>query len=78
MQCQRCHGFMYRRELRDNKTMDCLHVLVCLMCGEIIDPMIPVNLEESSEDQPPKPLRDTRRTLPLKIQPERYRSPRSS
>ncbi|MBZ5496142.1 MAG: hypothetical protein LAP85_07035 [Acidobacteriia bacterium] len=43
MNCHRCNGLMYRMELRDSKGFERLKALVCVICGEIVDPVIAVN-----------------------------------
>jgi hypothetical protein len=62
---------MYWTELRDNKTMDCLNVFVCLMCGEIVEPTVAANQAGSTADKPLKPMEYAKQTLPHKVQPER-------
>ncbi len=43
MNCQRCNGLMYRMELRDTKGFNRVTAFVCILCGEITDPLIAVN-----------------------------------
>jgi hypothetical protein len=43
MKCQRCNGLMYRMELRDNNGFGRLRAFMCVLCGEIVDPVIAVN-----------------------------------
>lgn len=61
MNCQRCKGLMYQMELRDSKGFDRLTALVCIICGEIIDPMIAVNRTRNVAAEMRLPKRAPRR-----------------
>jgi hypothetical protein len=43
MHCPRCNGLMYRMELRDTQIQSRASGMVCLLCGEIVDPVIAGN-----------------------------------
>jgi hypothetical protein len=43
MNCQRCNGLMYRMELKDAKGFSSVRADVCVLCGEMLDPVIAVN-----------------------------------
>ncbi len=43
MHCPRCNGLMYKLELRDSQAQSRAAGMVCLLCGEIIDPVITGN-----------------------------------
>ncbi len=40
MHCPRCNGLMYMMDLRDPRSQNRSVGLVCLLCGEIVDPVI--------------------------------------
>jgi hypothetical protein len=47
MNCQRCNGLMYQMELRDSKGFERLRASVCVICGEMIDPLIKINRQRA-------------------------------
>jgi hypothetical protein len=55
MNCSRCHGLMYRMELRDNRGFERLKVSMCVLCGEIMDPVIAFNRMRNVAEQVPLP-----------------------
>jgi len=56
MNCKRCNGLMYKMELRDSKGFERLSASVCVICGEMVDPVIAVNRQKdfSAELRLPK------------------------
>lgn len=40
MNCRRCNGLMYRIDLLDKQGRAYITAWVCMMCGEILDPVI--------------------------------------
>jgi hypothetical protein len=46
MNCKRCNGLMYKMDLRDSKGFERLTACVCVICGEMIDPLITVNRQK--------------------------------
>jgi hypothetical protein len=40
MNCARCNGLMYRIDLLDKQGHARIEAWVCLMCGEVLDPVI--------------------------------------
>lgn len=43
MRCPRCNGLMYAMEMRDSHAMVRSAGLACILCGDIIDPIITRN-----------------------------------
>ncbi len=43
MRCPRCNGLMYAMEMRDSHAMVRSAGLACILCGDIIDPIIARN-----------------------------------
>ena len=64
MNCQRCNGLMYPFELRDRRAQGRAAGLVCLLCGEIVDPVIAGNRTRSPELL--QPVRSARRRSRLR------------
>lgn len=59
--CGRCHGLMYRIQLRDwggSRGQDGCDALQCIVCGDVIDPVIVKNRRDS--EQSPMVRRKTR------------------
>lgn len=66
MTCQRCQGLMFPAELRDwesSPSQDCSDALRCLMCGEIVDPVIRSNRAKPRQDVKWRPVSRSRRVL---------------
>lgn len=61
MNCHRCNGLMYRMELRDCKGFGRLRAFVCVLCGEIVDPVIAVNRTKDVAREALLPKRAPRR-----------------
>ncbi len=61
MNCKRCNGLMYRMELRDRKGFGRLVAYVCVLCGEIVDPVIAVNRTRDVRSEVVLPRRAPRR-----------------
>ncbi len=61
MNCKRCSGLMYRMELRDSKGFERLVAYVCVLCGEIVDPVIAVNRTRDFRSEIVLPRRAPRR-----------------
>ena len=59
MNCDRCNGLMTVIMIEDPATRDSVRALRCLLCGEVIDPVIASNRQEHR--QPTK----TRARLPV-------------
>jgi len=73
MNCQRCQGLMYRMVLRDRRSINELEAMVCLMCGEIVDPGVQLNrahnLQKRSAQRRYPRLRARRRAvLPFSVE----------
>ena len=71
MICSRCQGLMWPVELRDwagGRGHDCSNAWRCVMCGEIVDPVIRSNRMRTKEGglhKRMKQARDTVRTIPV-------------
>ena len=61
MKCQRCDGLMYRMELRDSNGFGRLRACMCVICGEIVDPVIAINRIRGVELEQVIPKRAPRR-----------------
>ena len=61
MNCHRCNGLMYGMELRDSKGWERLRAYVCILCGEIVDPVIAVNRTRNVARETLLPKRAPRR-----------------
>ncbi len=51
MNCKRCNGLMYKMELRESNGFERLDACVCLICGEMIDPLITVNRQRDPSSE---------------------------
>jgi hypothetical protein len=61
MKCQRCNGLMYRMELRDSNGFGRLRAFVCVLCGEMVDPVIAFNRTRDLAQEQIIPKRAPRR-----------------
>ncbi len=61
MNCQRCNGLMYSMELRDSKGFGRLVAYVCVLCGEMVDPVIAINRTRDVRQEMALPRRAPRR-----------------
>ena len=61
MNCHRCNGLMYIMELRDSKGFERLKALVCVICGEMVDPVIAINRMKDVATERVLPKRAPRR-----------------
>ncbi len=61
MNCNRCNGLMYRMEIKDSKGFGCLRADVCVLCGEMLDPVIAVNRARNTGREFRRPKRAPRR-----------------
>jgi len=61
MKCQRCNGLMYRMELRDSNGFGRLKACICVLCGEIVDPIIAINRTRDVRLEPVIPKHAPRR-----------------
>ncbi|HZR45738.1 MAG TPA: hypothetical protein VFA47_03460 [Candidatus Manganitrophaceae bacterium] len=48
MRCRRCHGMMITDHINDERGRAAHPVFRCILCGEIIDPIILMNRKERS------------------------------
>jgi hypothetical protein len=71
MICHRCQGLMVEEELRDwggGRGHDCSDSWRCVVCGEVVDPVITINRSEVkkvSVESRKKHARRSARTIPV-------------